>query len=337
MKITILGAGAWGTALAVTLAVHHAVLLWGRDAAAMARADAQRAHPLALPGITLPAPLVLSSDLDAALAHCASGSANEQLLIVGTSVAGLRPVCQQLAQRATLPPNLVWLCKGFEEASGLLPHQIVAQELGAGFAAGALSGPSFAIEVARGQPTALTAASNHADLRELMVRAVHSQRLRVYATDDVIGVEVGGAVKNILAIATGVVDGLNLGTNARAALITRGLAEITRFGVALGGRAETFMGLAGIGDLMLTCTGDLSRNRQVGLALAQGQALSAIVAQLGHVAEGVRCARAVQARAAALQIDMPICNAVAGVLFDQVPLGEIVTRLMARDARNEVA
>ena len=338
MKISILGAGAWGTALAVALAPRHEVVLWGRNAEAIAQAATRREHSAALPGITLPTPLVLCSALDVALAHCTdAAAANDTLLIVATSVAGLRPICQQLAHSALSVPNLVWLCKGFEESSGLLPHQIVAQELGATVAAGALSGPSFALEVARGQPTALTAASTSVALRELMVRALHSQQLRVYATDDVIGVEVGGAVKNILAIATGIVDGLGLGTNARAALITRGLAEITRFGVALGGRAETFMGLAGIGDLMLTCTGDLSRNRQVGLALAQGKKLSAIVSQLGHVAEGVRCAQVVQARAAALQIDMPICNAVAGVLFDDAPLDEIVIRLMSRDARNEAA
>ena len=338
MKISILGAGAWGTALAVTLAPRHEVLLWGRNAAAIAHATAQREHATALPGIALPAALTLTADFSAALTHCAAdAAANDGLLVIGTSVAGLRPICQQLAHGSVAVPNLIWLCKGFEESSGLLPHQIVAQELGASLPAGALSGPSFALEVARGQPTALTAASTNLALRELLVRAAHSQRLRVYATDDVIGVEVGGAVKNILAIATGIVDGLGLGTNARAALITRGLAEITRFGVALGGRAETFMGLAGIGDLMLTCTGDLSRNRQVGLALAQGKKLAAIEAQLGHVAEGVRCARAVQSRATALQIDMPICNAVAGVLFEHAPLDEIVIRLMSRDARNEVA
>ena len=333
MKITILGAGAWGTALAVALAPRHSVLLWGRNAAAMRDAATRHENQPSLPGIALPGTLSLSADLDDAIAHCNSAATGDALLIVAASVAGLRPIAQQLAVRQV--PNLIWLCKGFEESSGFLPHQIVSQELGAALPCGALSGPSFALEVARGQPTALTVASTDPQLRDLVVRAVHGQRLRVYKTDDVTGVEVGGAVKNIMAIATGIVDGLGLGNNARAALITRGLAEISRFGIALGGRAETFMGLAGIGDLMLTCTGDLSRNRQVGLALAGGKKLDAIVSQLGHVAEGVRCARAVRARAAALQVEMPISAAVAGVLFDDVPLDEIVTRLLSRDARNE--
>ena len=333
MKIAILGAGAWGTALAVTLAPRHSVLLWGRNAAVMQNAATHRENRPSLPGIALPGTLSLSADLDAAIAHCNSAAAGNALLIIAASVSGLRPIAQQLATRQV--PNLIWLCKGFEESSSTLPHQIISQELGAALPCGAISGPSFALEVARGQPTALTVASTDPELRDLVVRAVHGPRLRVYATDDVIGVEVGGAVKNILAIATGIVDGLGLGANARAALITRGLAEISRFGVALGGRAETFMGLAGLGDLMLTCTGDLSRNRQVGLALAEGKKLDAIVSQLGHVAEGVRCARAVRALAAVLQVEMPISTAVAAVLFEDAPLDAIVTRLLSRDARNE--
>ena len=335
MNISILGAGAWGTALAVALSERHPVLLWGRNAEAIAAAATRRENLGSLAGIRLPEAIFLSADLDAAIAHVDAVPPADSLLIVASSVAGLRPLTQQLASHHI--PNLIWLCKGFEEGSAALPHQIVEQELGKSVPAGALSGPSFALEVARGQPAALTVASTSPALRELVVRAVHGQRLRVYATDDVIGVEVGGAVKNILAIATGIVDGLGLGMNARAALITRGLAEISRFGVALGGRAETFMGLAGIGDLMLTCTGDLSRNRQVGLALAQGKSLAAIVNELGHVAEGVRCAQAVRALAASKQVDMPITAAVAGVLFDAVPLDEIVKRLLSRDARNESA
>jgi glycerol-3-phosphate dehydrogenase (NAD(P)+) len=330
MNITLLGAGAWGTALAASLAERHAVLLWGRDAAAMQIASDQRENAAYLPGITLPQSLMLSADFDAALSHCA---ANDALLIVASSVAGLRPIVQRLVGRS--PKNLVWLCKGFEEGSGLLPHQIVQQALGKDFPCGALSGPSFAMEVARGLPGALVIASESAALRCMVVEAVHGPQLRIYATDDVIGVEVGGAVKNILAIATGIVDGMGLGLNARAALITRGLAEITRLGVALGGRSETFMGLAGMGDLILTCTGDLSRNRKVGLALAQGKTLEMIERELGHVAEGVRCAREVRALAATLQIEMPITDAVAGVLFDGNIASETVAALLAREARNE--
>lgn len=334
MKIAILGAGAWGTALAVALAERQQVLLWGRNRALIDTAALRRENNTALPGIALPAKLALSADFDAAIAHCTVPVGDDALLIVATSVSGLRPLARRLAQHRT--PNLLWLCKGFEEGSRLLPHQIVAEELGETVSCGALSGPSFALEVARGQPAALTVASTDADMRALVVRGIHGPRLRVYASDDVIGVEVGGAVKNILAIATGIVDGLGFGMNSRAALITRGLAEITRLCVALGGRSETLMGLAGIGDLILTCTGDLSRNRQVGLALAQNKPLDVIVAELGHVAEGVRCAQAVRDLATAMQVDMPITAAVAGVLFDGVPLDEIVKRLLARDARNEV-
>jgi glycerol-3-phosphate dehydrogenase (NAD(P)+) len=229
----------------------------------------------------------------------------------------------------------VWLCKGFEESTRLLPHQIVRDVLGKNIPMGALSGPSFAQEVARGLPCALTIASDSAALRDCVVKAVHGRNIRVYSTDDLVGVEVGGAVKNILAIATGVVDGMGLGLNARAALITRGLAEITRLGIDLGGHLETFLGLAGAGDLILTCTGDLSRNRRVGLGLAQGKKLDAIVAELGHVAEGVRCAQAVRALAQERGVDMPIANAVAAVLFDGDSPREMVARLLSRDPKGE--
>lgn len=348
MNIAILGAGAWGTALALGLAERHRVLLWGRDAVHMQDLDTRRENVRYLPGFGFPDNLTVSADLEAALRHLqpvatSDGPPGEPgLLIVATSVAGLRPLCERLRTlQNTLQSepcrltNIVWLCKGFEQDTGLLPHQVVHEILGPEIAAGVLSGPSFAQEVARGLPCALAIASNHAGLRERVVAAVHSRSVRVYSTDDVIGVEVGGAVKNILAIATGVIDGMALGANARAALITRGLAEITRFGVALGGRAETFMGLTGIGDLLLTCTGDLSRNRRVGLGLAQGKPLAAIVAELGHVAEGVFCARAVRELAQRRGIDMPISNAVAGVLFDGDAASAMVDRLLSRDPRSE--
>lgn len=331
MNITILGAGAWGTALAMSLADRHAVVLWGRDALAMQEAEKRRENSRYLPGFHLPDSLVLSADFSAAVAHAGS----DGLLLVATSLAGLRPLLLQLKGHAI--SNLVWLCKGFEVETNFLPHQIVREVLGKDIPAGALSGPSFAQEVAHGLPCALAFASDDAALRELVVSAVHGPSIRVYSSDDLIGVEVGGAVKNILAIATGIIDGLELGLNARAALITRGLVEITRFGVALGGRSETFMGLAGMGDLILTCTGDLSRNRKVGLGLAQGKNLDQIVTELGHVAEGVRCAQAVRALAAELGIDMPITNAVAAVLFDGDSPLEMVGRLLARDARDETA
>jgi glycerol-3-phosphate dehydrogenase (NAD(P)+) len=264
-----------------------------------------------------------------------AGAGQGPLLIAASPVAGLRPLLEQL--KAYPIPNIVWLCKGFEYGTGLLPHQVVREVLGDTVPAAALSGPSFAQEVARGQPCALTVASCSEQLRDSVVASVHGGNIRVYSCDDMVGVEVGGAVKNILAIATGAADGLGLGLNARAALITRGLAEITRLGTALGGKPSTFMGLTGMGDLILTCTGDLSRNRRVGLALAQGKPLETIVAELGHVAEGVPCAKAVRELARKLGVDMPITNAVAGVLFDGDNAAEMASKLLARDPRDELA
>ena len=334
-KITVLGAGAWGSAVAIALAARHDVLLWGRNAEAMAATEAARENTAYLPGFTLPASLAVGSDFDAALAHVAPDAGVNTLLIVACPVAGLRPLLEQLKSYPL--DHVVWLCKGFEYGTGLLPHQVMREVLGDAISGAALSGPSFAQEVARGLPCALTVASHDERLRNRVVAAVHGGHIRVYACDDMIGVEVGGAVKNILAIATGAADGLGLGLNARAALITRGLAEITRLGTLLGGRASTFMGLTGMGDLILTCTGDLSRNRRVGLALAQGKALATIVEELGHVAEGVPCARAVRDLALKLGVDMPITNAVAGVLFDGDNAAAMVTRLLARDPRDELA
>lgn len=334
-NITVLGAGAWGTAVAIALAARHDVLLWGRNADAMTAAAAARENTAYLPGLPFPAGLRVSSDFDAALAHAAPADGVKTLLIAACPVAGLRPLLEQLKGRPI--DHIVWLCKGFEYETGLLPHQVMREVLGEAISGAALSGPSFAQEVARGLPCALTVASHDERLRNRVVAAVHGGNIRVYACDDMVGVEVGGAVKNILAIATGAADGMGLGLNARAALITRGLAEITRLGTLLGGRASTFMGLTGMGDLILTCTGDLSRNRRVGLALAQGKPLARIVEELGHVAEGVPCARAVRDLAAKLGVDMPITNAVAGVLFDGDNAAAMVTRLLARDPRDELS
>jgi glycerol-3-phosphate dehydrogenase (NAD(P)+) len=334
--ITVLGAGAWGTAVAIALAARHDVLLWGRNPEQMAATEAARDNVTYLPGHPLPDALRVTADFEAAIAHVTTAApGTTPLLIAASPVAGLRPLLEQLKGRPI--PNIVWLCKGFEYGTGLLPHQVVREVLGDTVAGAALSGPSFAQEVARGLPCALTVASGSAELRERVVSLAHGGSVRVYACDDMVGVEVGGAVKNILAIATGAADGLGLGLNARAALITRGLAEITRLGVTLGAQASTFMGLTGMGDLILTCTGDLSRNRRVGLALAQGKQLDTIVRELGHVAEGVPCAKAVRELAAKLGVDMPITNAVAGVLFDGASVQETVDRLLARDPRNELA
>jgi glycerol-3-phosphate dehydrogenase (NAD(P)+) len=337
-KITVLGAGAWGTAVAMSLAARNDVLIWGRNAGAMADMDAARDNTHYLPGFPLPTNLQVTADFERALAHVAgaAGVAADAapLLIAACPVAGLRPLLQQLKGRDI--PNVVWLCKGFEGGTGMLPHQVVRDVLGDAVAGAALSGPSFAQEVARGLPCALTVASTSKALCELVVAAVHGGNMRVYTADDVIGVEVGGAVKNVLAIATGVADGMGLGLNARAALITRGLAEITRLGNALGGNMSTFMGLTGMGDLILTCTGDLSRNRRVGTGLAEGKALDVIVSELGHVAEGVPCAKAVRELAAKMKVDMPITNAVAGVLFDGDSPKAMVAQLLARGSRDEI-
>lgn len=331
MQITILGAGAWGTALAITLARHHNVVLWGRSKTKMQEMKLAGENKAYLPDFKLPPNLTLTADLDEAIAHL--NKKNDSLLIAATSVSGLRPICETLNTYSI--PNIVWLCKGLEENTSKLPHQIVSDVLGEHVPAGVLSGPSFAQEVAKGLPCGLTIASDNHTLCDLVVSALHADHLRIYSSDDVIGVEIGGAVKNIMAIATGVSDGLSLGMNARAALITRGLAEMSRLGIALGGKPETFMGLSGVGDLLLTCTGDLSRNRRVGLALARGEKLDTIVEKLGHVAEGVRCAKAVNQIAQKLGVDMPITRAVTDALFHQRAIETIVTQLLARHPKEE--
>jgi glycerol-3-phosphate dehydrogenase (NAD(P)+) len=326
MKITVLGAGAWGTAIAVSLSARHEVVLWGRDPGQCSAIAAARRNQRYLPEIELPPELTIKTEFAAAVTSA-------ELVLVATPTAALRDMFARLAP--TRKP-VVWLCKGFEPQSAELPHQIAAEVLAPGSACGALSGPSFALEVARGLPTALTLASADAAFSQATARALHGPRLRVYFSTDIAGVEIGGAVKNVMAIATGIADGLGLGANARAALITRGLAEITRLGVKLGGRPETFTGLTGAGDLILTCTGELSRNRRVGLALAQGKKLDDILRELGHVAEGVHTAAAVEKRALQLGIEMPITRAVCAVLFGSVSPREAVEQLLARDPRGEI-
>ena len=305
--------------MAISAARHpdgHTVALWARSAEHAAQMQAARSNARYLPGVGLPEGLVV---LSGPVPEAVAGAA---LVVVATPMA---PVA--------------WLCKGFEAAQaegapGLLAHEVHAQ-VAPGLRAGVLSGPSFAQEVALAQPTALVAASEHADVRDMLVRAFHSPSLRVYANDDIVGVEVGGAVKNLLSIATGLCDGLQLGLNARAALITRGLAEITRLGLALGARADTFMGLSGLGDLVLTATGDLSRNRRVGLLLAQGQTLQQAVDSLGHVAEGVYSARTVVQRARQLGVEMPISEAVVALLDGRLHPAQAVAALMERDPKDE--
>jgi glycerol-3-phosphate dehydrogenase (NAD(P)+) len=331
MNLTLLGAGAWGTALAVSVAARQPTLLWARDAAQCVAMHDSRLNERYLPGIALPPELAVTSDFDAALAHARGG-----LAIIATPMSGLGDMLARIPAGDADAPGVLWLCKGFEQNSGRLAHEVAQAARRGNERTGVLSGPSFAIEVARGQATALVVASRDAALREAAVEALHGEALRIYTSDDVIGVEVGGAVKNVLAIAVGICDGLGLGLNARAALVTRGLAEITRLGVALGARADTFMGLSGLGDLVLTATGDLSRNRQVGLLLARRLPLARILQQLGHVAEGVLCAGTVVERAAALGVDMPISNAVVQVLQGRVTPEQALAGLMGRSARPEL-
>jgi len=326
VNLTILGAGAWGTALSVHASSAHSTHLWARDPTQVAHMQSMRRNARYLPEVPLPRALRVTADLDAAIAHARGG-----LVLVATPMAGLADLLRRLSGHAM---GVLWLCKGFEEGTGWLGHE-VARVSSPRARVGVISGPSFALEVARGLPTALVAASDDDALADAAVAALHHGHVRVYTSGDPIGVEVGGAVKNVLAIATGISDGLGLGLNARAALITRGLAEMTRLGVALGARPDTFMGLSGLGDLVLTATGDLSRNRTVGLRLAQGQPLGSILGDLGHVAEGVRSAPLVLRRAHAKAIDMPIVESVAAVLDGALVPSEALERLMARDARPE--
>ncbi len=329
MKIIVIGAGAWGTALALRAAHAHDVSLLARDGSQAAQMQTTRINSRYLPDLAFPPSLhILHGDSSQAAAMPAD------LYVIATPMAGL---AQGLAALSGLVAPVVWLCKGFDE-NGLLAHEIAeknAPDSVANRMRGVLSGPSFALEVARGQPTALVAASAQPAVSQALVTAFHSERLRVYENSDLIGVEVGGAVKNVLSIATGLCDGLQLGLNARAALITRGLAEMTRLGVALGAQPETFMGLSGLGDLVLTATGDLSRNRKVGLLLAQGQSLSQATGSIGHVAEGVRCAAAVLSRAKSLGVEMPITQCVVALIAGKITASQAVALLMRREPGRE--
>jgi glycerol-3-phosphate dehydrogenase (NAD(P)+) len=325
MKLAFLGAGAWGTALAMAAARRHDVLLWARDAEQAARMAAERCNTRYLPDLPWPDGLAVTADAAAARAHGSQG-----LFVVATPMAGLRGTL------ATLPADarVVWLCKGFEAGTGQLGHEIAAEVLPRA-AAGVLSGPSFAQEVAAGLPTALVVASTTPALSQQVVEAFHHGALRIYTSPDPVGVEIGGAVKNVMAIATGIADGLGLGLNARAALVTRGLAEMTRLGLRMGARAETFMGLTGLGDLVLTATGDLSRNRRLGLLLAEGLATAQVLARLGHVAEGAYSLATVVERARLLKVDMPVAEAVQAVVSGAATPRDAVGQLLQRDPRPE--
>ncbi|MDP2786911.1 MAG: NAD(P)H-dependent glycerol-3-phosphate dehydrogenase [Pseudomonadota bacterium] len=327
MTISVLGAGAWGTALAIRLAAHTPVVLWTRSTEHAQSMAQERENQRYLPGHVLPSGLSVSADLSRAMAAA-------DLLIVAVPSNGFRPLALALRQLGVATP-IVWLCKGLETGSQKLPHAVLAEAWPDHPPAAVLSGPSFAQEVARGLPAALTVASPDADFARRVARELHDPKLRLYASTDVVGVELGGAMKNVIAIAAGISDGLGFGLNARAALVTRGLAELTRLGLKLGGRPETFMGLSGMGDLILTCTGDLSRNRQLGLRLAAGESLEGALRELGHVAEGATTALEVVRLARELGVEMPISAAVAQILNQEMPPREAVAALLARDLKDE--
>jgi glycerol-3-phosphate dehydrogenase (NAD(P)+) len=328
MKVAVLGAGAWGTALALQICRQHAVALWARNHEHMAAMRQTRMNHLYLGDFVFTDDLLLEDDLSAAL----DGA---DLIVSVVPTAGFRAILKEIKRLGCKTP-VVWACKGLEPGTAQLPHEVAGDELGETQHWGALSGPSFAIELAKNLPTAVTLAAPNEEFAQKAGAILHGGNFRVYTSTDVIGVSVGGALKNVMAIAAGISDGMQFGNNARAALITRGLAEMTRFGVALGGGKEALMGLAGAGDLILTCTGESSRNRQVGLRLANGQPLSEILHTLGHVAEGVHTAREVIKRAQSLGVEMPITHEVDQVLSHGRSPRVAVENLLRREQKPEV-
>jgi glycerol-3-phosphate dehydrogenase (NAD(P)+) len=327
--VAVLGAGSWGTALAIQFARGgHPVRLWGRDRGRLTAMAAKRCNERYLPGTAFPPSLVLEPDLTAALAGA------RDVLVVVPSTA-LREVLTELHPLLTPPMHVAWATKGFEQGSGKLPHQVAAEVLGADRRVAVLSGPTFAREVGAGLPTAMTIASPHAAYAQALARELSSENFRAYTSTDIMGVEIGGAVKNALAVGAGLSDGLGFGANTRVALITRGLKEMTRLGVALGARAETFMGLAGLGDLVLTCTDDQSRNRRFGLLLAAGRSAGEALAEIGQAVEGYAAARAIEGVAARVEVEMPLCAMVYRVLYEKLPAKAAVRALMGRPIKAE--
>ena len=329
-KIAVLGAGAWGTALAMHISQRHQVALWARNSGHVSGMRKARANPMYLGDFPFGDNLQVEDDLAAAIQGA-------DLILSVVPTAGFRNILKDLKKLGLNKNNdtqpIIWAHKGLEPQSALLPHEVAMEELGENHKFGSLSGPSFAAELVRGLPTAVTLAANDANFAIEAANLIHGNNLRVYNSTDVVGVSVGGALKNVMAIAAGISDGMGFGNNARAAMITRGLAEITRFGVALGAKTETFMGLAGAGDLILTCTGQYSRNREVGLQLASGKALEDILQGLGHVAEGVNTAREVMRRADSMKIDMPITFEVNQALTHGKSAKEAVMDLLGRSQK----
>ena len=327
--VSVLGAGSWGTALAALIARHgHQTVLWGRDAGTIATIDADHENPRYLPGIALPPQLQASTDLHAAL------SGAELALVVVPSHA-FAETLRAMAPHLPAGAGVAWATKGFEPGSGRFLHEVAAEMLGDAVPLAVVTGPSFAREVAAGLPTALTVHSDNARFAQTVAEVLHGPAFRAYTGDDMLGAELGGAMKNVLAVATGVADGMQLGLNARAGIITRGLNEMLRLNQAIGGRAETLMGLAGLGDLVLTCTGDLSRNRRLGMALGRGQSLDAAVREIGQVVESVQTADEVMRQAQRHGIELPISSAVQAVLHGDITPAEGLQLLLSREQKPE--
>tara|TARA_B100000767_G_C19746097_1_gene528590 strand:- start:483 stop:1484 length:1002 start_codon:yes stop_codon:yes gene_type:complete len=332
MNVCVLGAGAWGTALAIHIAKKHNVVLWARDSSHVSGMQKSRSNPLYLGDFIFPKNLALENDLEIAIEGA-------EILISVVPTSGFRSVLNKI-QKINKNIPIIWANKGLEKGTAKLPHEVAIDELGSLNANserhfGVISGPSFAAELVRALPTAVTMASINEDLSSMVAKLFHHSNMRVYTSNDVIGVSVGGALKNVIAIASGISDGMGFGNNARAALITRGLTEISRFGVALGAKQETFNGLAGAGDLILTCTGEYSRNREVGIRLAKGQDLKEILTGLGHVAEGVFTAAEVVGRSKKLGIEMPITQEVFAVIHKKKSPREAVLDLLDRSIKQE--
>ena len=327
--VAVLGAGSWGTALAALIARHgHRVVLWGRDAAVIEAIAARHENPHYLPGIALPEELCASTDLAATLREA-------DLVLVVVPSHAFTQTLRALAPLRPADAGVAWATKGFEPGSGRFLHEVAGDMLGEGVPLAVVTGPSFAKEVAQGLPTALTVHSDDDGFAQLVAEVLHGPAFRAYTGDDMRGAELGGAMKNVLAVATGVADGMQLGLNARAGLITRGLNEMLRLNIAIGGRPETLMGLAGLGDLVLTCTGDLSRNRRLGLALGRGQTLEDAVREIGQVVESVQTADEVMRQADAHGVELPISSTVRDVLHGDITPAEGLRRLMAREQKAE--
>ncbi|MBK6674109.1 MAG: NAD(P)-dependent glycerol-3-phosphate dehydrogenase [Proteobacteria bacterium] len=325
----MLGSGSWGTALAIQFArAGKPTRLWGRDPAQLTDMRQARCNRRYLPDAPFPALLDVAPSLEAALDGVSD-------VLVAVPSSGFRALLTDLATRLTRDVCIAWATKGFERNTGLLPHQVAHEVLGSGYTMAVLSGPTFAREVGAGLPTAMVVASTDEAFAMRVAEDLASPGFRTYVSTDITGVEIGGAVKNVIAVGAGLSDGLGFGANMRVALITRGLNEMTRLGVALGARERTFMGLAGLGDLVLTCTDDQSRNRRCGLALSRGLSVEDAMREIGQVVEGYHAARVLRGVAARLGLDLPICEGICRILFDGANAGEVVRELMARPPQAE--